>query len=190
MKHAEKKIIVDPYLSDSVEKIQPKNKRRVPVDGGFLKIKPDVLVLTHNHLDHTDPETLPHYLKLRRFVPCACIEECMGRGAEIGGDHNYVMFNRRTLFSYGDITFYSVRAQHSDLEAVGVIISAEGKIITSPEIRCTMTRFFADINRDIDVIFVPINGVGNNMNIKDAALFAKKAGAKRQYPCTGECLTA
>ena len=26
------KIIIDPYLSDSVEKVNPKNYRRVPVD--------------------------------------------------------------------------------------------------------------------------------------------------------------
>ena len=55
-------IVVDPYLSDSVEKIEPHNKRRVPVDENFLKIQPDVIVLTHNHLDHTDPDTLRHYL--------------------------------------------------------------------------------------------------------------------------------
>ena len=39
-----KKIIVDPYLSQSVEKVNPKNYRRVPVDESFLKIKPDVIV--------------------------------------------------------------------------------------------------------------------------------------------------
>ena len=57
-----KTIIVDQYLSDSVEKIEPHNKRRVPVEERFLKIKPDIIILTHNHLDHTDPETLKYYL--------------------------------------------------------------------------------------------------------------------------------
>ena len=57
-----KKIVVDPYLSDSVAAIEPKNKRRVPVDESFLKIKLDIIVLTHNHLDHTDMETLKHYI--------------------------------------------------------------------------------------------------------------------------------
>ena len=54
------KILVDPYLSNSVEKINPRNFRRKPIDESFLKIKPDVIVLTHNHLDHTDPDTLKH----------------------------------------------------------------------------------------------------------------------------------
>ena len=32
------KIIVDPYLSNSVYKIQPENYRRVPVEEEFLKM--------------------------------------------------------------------------------------------------------------------------------------------------------
>ena len=35
------KVIIDPYLSNSVYKIQPQNNRRVEVDERFLKIKPD-----------------------------------------------------------------------------------------------------------------------------------------------------
>ena len=38
------KIIVDPYLSDSVEKIQPQNYRRVAVDERFFEIKPNIIV--------------------------------------------------------------------------------------------------------------------------------------------------
>lgn len=53
------KIVVDPCLSDSAAKVNPKDWRRVPADKGFLQIKPDVPVCTHNHLG---PETLKHYL--------------------------------------------------------------------------------------------------------------------------------
>ena len=55
-------IVVDPYLSDSVKNIEPQNYRRVGVNEEFLRLKPTVIVLTHNHLDHTDPETLGYYL--------------------------------------------------------------------------------------------------------------------------------
>ena len=43
-------------------KIEPQNYRRIPIDERFLKIKPDVIVITHNHADHLDKETLCHYL--------------------------------------------------------------------------------------------------------------------------------
>ena len=52
-----KTVVVDPYLSDNVRNFEPKNYRRVPVDERFLKINPDVIVITHNHLDHLDKET-------------------------------------------------------------------------------------------------------------------------------------
>ena len=32
------------------------------MDKRFLQIEPDIILLTHNHLDYTDPETLCHYL--------------------------------------------------------------------------------------------------------------------------------
>ena len=61
-------IIVDPYLSDSVEKINPLNFRRVKADKTFLEAKPDYIILTHDHLDHTDPETLKYYLTDFKFI--------------------------------------------------------------------------------------------------------------------------
>ncbi|MBQ1218121.1 MAG: MBL fold metallo-hydrolase, partial [Clostridia bacterium] len=45
-----KVILVDPYLSDSVEKIEPHNVRRVPVDRSLLELQPDLILCTHNHL--------------------------------------------------------------------------------------------------------------------------------------------
>ena len=51
-------VLIDPYLSNSVAKVNPLNDRRVPVEEQFLHIKPDVIICTHNHLDHVDPETL------------------------------------------------------------------------------------------------------------------------------------
>lgn len=32
------------------------------------------------------------------------------------------------------------------------------------------------------MLFLPINGVGNNMNFADAALFAQKVGARKTVP--------
>ena len=52
------RIMLDPYLSDSVAKIEPQNRRRVPVDERFFAIRPDVMIFTHNHADHYDPEDM------------------------------------------------------------------------------------------------------------------------------------
>ena len=40
----------------------------------------------------------------------------------------------------------------------------------------------ADLPADIDVAFLPVNGVGNNMNMTDAARFAQDCGARQVVP--------
>ena len=44
------------------------------------------------------------------------------------------------------------------------------------------SEIFKELPTDIDVIFLPVNGVGNNMNALDAERFAKVCGAKKAVP--------
>lgn len=182
-----KKILVDPYLSDSVERINPLNYRRVPVEEKFLKVKPDIIVLTHNHLDHTDPETLKHYLENGSQVLVLASGNAWVEVRKFGGKHNYVCFNRHTRWTEctedgSEICFTAVYAEHSDSHAVGVIIEAEGKIFYITGDTLYNNRIFKDLPDDIYAVFLPINGVGNNMNMYDAKKFAKKSGAKKVVP--------
>ena len=45
-----------------------------------------------------------------------------------------------------------------------------------------VVRDVKNSGREIDVVFLPINGAGNNMNMMDAARFAKAIGAKQVVP--------
>ncbi len=177
-----KKIIVDPYLSDSVEKVNPKNYRRYPVDESFLKIKPDIIVLTHDHLDHTDPETLEHYLTEDSSVVVIAPYNAWQTARKCGGNNNYVCLNRHSRFTVDGIEFYAVKAEHSDLMAVGVVINAEGKNYYVTGDTLYNDDIFSDLPDDIEAIFLPVNGVGNNMNAYDAERFAAKTGAKKAVP--------
>lgn len=174
-----KQILVDPYLSDSVEAIEPHNKRRVPVDERFLNIQPDIIVLTHNHLDHTDPETLRHYLSGNRGVLILASEDAYRNvRARFGIGHNYVQFNRHTVWTVGNLRFTAVKAEHSDPHAIGVILEAEDKKYYITGDTLYNTEIFNDLPDDIDYIFLPVNGVGNNMNMADGKRFCEKIGAK------------
>ena len=128
-----KTILVDPYLSNSVEKIEPHNYRRVAVEEKFLQMKPDVIVLTHNHLDHTDPETLSHYLSQdSKVTVLASGNAWQNVRKTFGGvNNNYVQFNRGTEWTENDILFKAVYAEHSDEKAIGVIMQAEEKTLES-----------------------------------------------------------
>lgn len=171
-------IIVDPYLSDSVEAIEPLNKRRVPVNEEFLKIKPDIILLTHNHLDHTDPETLAHYLTKESSVCVLAAANAWSTVRKFGGNNNYVQLKRHTQWTEKDIRFTAVKAEHSDPDAIGIIMEAEGKKYYITGDTLYNTDIFADLPRDIDYVFLPVNGRGNNMNFSDGKEFCEKLGAK------------
>ena len=104
------KIMIDPYLSDSVEKINPKNYRRVPVDESIFKIKPDVMIFTHNHLDHYDPETVVHFIDENSNVTVLAPKSVWDEVRRIGGNNNYVLFNRHTEWTQNGIKFTAVKA--------------------------------------------------------------------------------
>ncbi len=176
------KIMLDPYLSDSVEKINPRNFRRVPVDERFFEEQPDIIVITHNHLDHLDPETLERFLNTDRVLTVLAPYDAWQEVRKFGRNHNYVMFNRGTVWTQNGITFTAVKAEHSDLTAIGVIMDdGKNKIYVTGDTLYNKD-IFADLPQDIDTVFLPINGVGNNMNITDAKKFAEKTGAKNTVP--------
>lgn len=172
-------IIVDPYLSDSVEKIEPQNKRRVPVDKSFLDIKPDIIVLTHNHLDHTDPDTLKHFISQSGNMTILASGNAWNTvRTGFGGNNNYVMFNRHSEWTEGNIKFSAVKAEHSDEHAIGFIMEAEGKRYYVTGDTLYNTDIFSDLPEGIDYVFLPVNGRGNNMNMEDGKRFCQRIGAK------------
>ena len=178
-----KTVVVDPYLSDNVKNFEPKNYRRVPVDESFLKIRPDVIVITHNHLDHLDKETLKYYLT----EDANCLVLAPNGGwqelRKFGGNSNYVLFNNGTTWTEGNITFTAVKAEHSDPYAIGVIISAEGKNYYITGDTLYNEQVFESLpGVELEAVFLPVNGVGNNMNMADATKFAKRVNAKYTVP--------
>ena len=118
-------IMVDPYLSNSVGDKDPKKNRRIPVDEGFYDITPDMLVITHDHLDHLDPDTLGRIFRTAddrgRTITVIAPYGAYLKLCEYGGDHNYVMMNSGTVWSEKGITVYAVKAEHSDIYAAGYI---------------------------------------------------------------------
>ena len=176
-------ILVDPYLSDNVKNFEPKNYRRVPIDERFLKINPDVIIITHNHLDHLDKETLKYYLTENASCLVLAPNGSWQELRKFGGNSNYVLFNNGTMWTKGNVTFTAVKAEHSDPYAIGVIINAEGKnYYVTGDTLYNEQVFESLTDIEIEAVFLPVNGVGNNMNIKDAARFARRVNAKHTVP--------
>ena len=178
------KIMVDPYLSNSVEKVEPLNYRRVPVKEEFLSVTPDVMIFTHDHLDHYDPETAPIFLERKEKRMTVLSPSSVWQKARAFKPHNNVLFNRGTSWTEYGFRFTAVKAEHSDVHAIGVLIEEldSAKIFYVTGDTLYNEAIFADLPENIDIMFLPINGVGNNMNEEDAVRFFKKSGAKAAVP--------
>ena len=181
------KVMVDPYLSDSVGMLDERKHRRIPVCEEYLKITPDVLIITHEHLDHLDPETLKYILgdaskPVTVLAPTAAYNKLLS----FGGEHNYVMLNPHSVWSERGVTFYSVHAEHSDRTAAGFILDdgkktyyVSGDTLYNYDVIDEVLELVED---GVDYAFLPINGKGNNMNAKDAADFAYELSASAAVP--------
>ena len=181
-------VMIDPYLSNYVEKVQPANYRRSPVNEAYFNIDPDIMIFTHDHIDHYDPETAPVFFKKSR-KPMSVLGPTSVRAKAMGDlcGQNYILFDKFTSVTLEGFIFTAVRAAHSDPYAIGVVIedTVENKVYYVTGDTLYNSRIFdslPDTGRNIDVLFLPINGVGNNMNPEDAVRFAADSGASLAVP--------
>lgn len=180
--HQGKTILVDPYLSDSVAKTDPKKTRNIPVDVRFLSVKPDILIITHEHLDHYDPETVKRYVTADSQVTVLSPFSVWQKIRTIGGKNNYVLLDVGTVWSEHGFTFSAVPAVHSDPYAIGVVIDNGRQKYYVTGDTLYNRRIFEQVPPDIYALFLPINGAGNNMNKQDAARFAERVHARVVVP--------
>lgn len=181
------KVMVDPYATDSVGEKNPSRHRRFPFDESFLDSDPDVILITHEHLDHLDPETVKMLIsRAKKPITFIAPENAYRRLSEFGGEHNYVMLNPHSVWSERGLTFYAVHAEHSDRTAVGFIIDdgertfyISGDTLYNYDV---IDEVLELVEEGVDFVFLPINGKGNNMNAKDASDFAYEISAKRAVP--------
>jgi len=59
----ESRVVVDPYLSDCVFKKQ-QLARLHPFPVALDELKPDILLISHDHMDHLDPEGVPQIFEM------------------------------------------------------------------------------------------------------------------------------
>ena len=180
-------IIVDPYFTDCMAERDPKKARRIPADESFFNVKPDVILITHEHIDHCNEKTLGRFLSsAEKEITILASAGAYNKLLPLADGHNLVLVAPHTVWSEGGVTFYAVHAEHSDRSAVGFIID-DGKktyyVSGDTLYNYDVIDDVLDLVEDgVDYAFLPINGRGNNMNAKDAADFAYEIDAKHAIP--------
>lgn len=178
------RIMIDPYLSDNLYNTKgEKFTRCVPIDESWLHNDIDVLVFSHNHDDHTDPVSVSKILDRDKPVTVlAPMNNWDVLRHTYDAKHNYLMFDAGIEITIGDALIRSVPAAHSDVSGIGIIIDDGEKSVY----HTGDTMFRRDLPSNIDCVLTamifPINGVGNNMNARDAKRFADIVKPDKVFP--------
>ena len=176
----DKRILIDPYMSDFLETHGLKRMVEFPLS--FEELKPDFLICTHDHLDHLDPETVEKiavmYPECIMVGPVSCCEHFKNLGI---AEERIILFKKEISCQFGDIKIVPVPAFHSDLDAVGLVLEADKKIyITSDSVYDE--KLINDYTANCDVLITCINGKMGNMNIDDALKLAEKIKPSIAFP--------
>lgn len=178
------KIMVDPYLSDSLMRQRGDVCRRnYPPDEAFLKADIDVLIITHDHADHMDMDSITPLLSVEKSVLVLSPASVWQKLRTLcPAWHEYVMFDRGVEVTSEGIRFESVYAVHSDPKAIGALICDAGRRYYITGDTLYSKEIFKDVSGPIDIMFPCINGKGNNMNGYDAARMTNRLAPKIAVP--------
>lgn len=187
-------VLIDPYLSDYVQKMEGDElKRLIPIPirpDEFDKI--DWLLITHNHIDHCDPETIlplvEKFQDLKVLGPRPVCESLKKFG--IKSDRFLLATNE--WFSLGDdLRVKAVPAAHPMIEkhedgtcsCIGFLVEYSGKKIYHSG-DTSVDEVLIDILKTegpIDAGFISVNernyyrdkaGIIGNMSVREAFQFA------------------
>jgi L-ascorbate metabolism protein UlaG (beta-lactamase superfamily) len=195
------KLAVDPYLTDSVDRLPDPPKGfwtrsyAPPVDARELDDL-DLVLITHEHLDHLDPETLLLIAEASPSCRFAGPAVCAGMLREIGiaGERVDSLRYGEAFACGGGLTVHPIPAWHESrivddagrdrflgymLEWGGITIYHAGDTLVEEELIAILRNYA------IDVGMLPINGrdvfrhrlgIDGNMNAREAAALAADVG--------------
>ena len=175
-------ICVDPYLSDSVERLFDFRRLSLaPLKAGELVF--DLLFLTHDHADHLDIDSFDILIKTnqgcRILAPRACAGFLETKKAA------YELISPGMLLLLGNVIIKTVAADHGELcpGAVGFIRSFDGRSLYFTGDTAFNENLMAEAIAARPEIVIPcINGAYGNMNEQDAAVLTGKCQAKLAIP--------
>lgn len=201
-------ILVDPYLSDAIERTRDWHRlfahRVRPEDVSLLgetrpgdtgvpgEARPGAptgtaLLLTHDHMDHFDEETVQQAVQEGMAVggPASCRRHYDRLG--LPGER-FVPLNRGARWELGTVSVEAAPAHHSSgpdqvYDAVGYAFRYAGKTIYhvgDSEYTDEVALFARGLRPDL--LTVPVNGILGNMGPADAAQMAQECGARAVVP--------
>lgn len=178
-------VVVDPYLSDGVERICGLKRLMMPVMAPE-ELNPNYLLISHHDEDHLDMDILPDLMKrnpeTKLLAPGTAYRMCLEAGI---AEEQLILFDEGCKVSLGGFFFEAVFADHGDHapDAIGMLVETEGHLLYfsgDTSYQCDRMRYAA--KKDIDILILPINGEYGNMNSYEGVELVKLVQPKLTIP--------
>lgn len=179
-------VFADPYLSDAVERLAGfKRLSLAPI--APEEVRADVVVLTHEHEDHLDPDTVPVVARNNPDCVFAGPEGCRKGLLQAGlSPDRFLLLEPNGKREFRDLTIHSAPADHGGfspsalalvLECAGVRVMLTGDSSLRPD----LFRPLLDLRPDL--LLPCINGGFGNMSHTDAARLVEIVRPRYAIPC-------
>lgn len=176
---------IDLYLSDCCNRYFGL-KRLMPYIFNPMDLNLDLLITTHAHYDHFDPDSIPLLLANGK-TELLCAYDCKEEAQKLGLDERRITYLKATdNFRNDQIAITAMPCDHGDEapEAIGLLIEADGKRIYIAGDTCYREDYFKNpVLSKVDVFIMPINGAFGNLNEAEGAKAAGLIQAKCTIPC-------
>ena len=177
-------ILIDPYLSDSAGK-DPRFSRLYPVPVEPKDLFADIFILTHDHRDHLDPDTIINYGIEKDTIyvaPHLTVKHLRRLGIP---DERIIIIDCGETKTIRDVEItgiFALGTSKDSIDTTGYKIKfGNGKSIyhTADTTYCELLEKSAEY---ADVILACINGNYGNMTVDQAAKLSKLLNVKYAIP--------
>lgn len=184
-------IVIDPYLSDTVERLFPEMapgfKRLSPPPCRAEEINADVLLISHEHGDHFDTDSIETLMANGKtcVVTCGLVAAQM---AEMGLDTTRIktLGKGERAKILPECTVTAMDCDHGELapDALGFLLDFGFETIYfAGDTALTPERLVDAVRAKPDISLLPINGAFGNLDGELAARYAAMLGTRTLIPC-------
>lgn len=176
---------VDPYLSDSVERLFS-FKRLMAGVVRPEEVQADAVLISHHHDDHLDVDAVP-VIAARTRARFAAPPQAAARLKELGVPRERLVEVREgDRVDLGFVAAHAVFADHGELapDAIGWVLDfGSARVYVTGDTGYRPDRMAAAAAMKPDLIIPVINGAYGNMTSADAAALTRDVGARVAIPC-------
>lgn len=182
-----KQVAIDPYFSDCVLRIENmrgfKRLMPPPCEAGELDL--DVLIMSHEHNDHFDVDSMKDLIKEKTQVYTNCV--VAAQLEQMGFDMSRVHVAKKgTSIEVGEFVLHTVDCDHGPFtpEALGFILDfGFSKLYYAGDTSLSLDRLEVPLKVQPEVAILPINGAYGNLDGLQASKYAGMLKCKACIPC-------